>query len=369
MKKLFSVLIVAVLLVSCMVTAAFADTVATITVGKDTVKAGETATISFNVSELTYQDYWVTIKYDAPLVLKAVNEGSATHGGFGATLSSGKVATYAHEQQTKSGTLFTATFEVPEGTKPGKYPVKLEVVAIYNDNDEKLEVGTVAGYVEVECTHKWGEWVTTTEPECGKAGVQTATCEICNETKTQSLTALDHKWGAWVTTTEPKCEVKGEQTRVCLLCDAKETRELDALEHKWGTWIVTTPATCTAEGEETSTCELCGETKTQVVAKIDHTAKTENGKPVYYGKDHADHHWFVCSVCETEFGHQDHFKYDKEDGYHICICGHNMGKVDSGLDDEPANGDPTLEIALGCVAMITIIAAGAVLVLKRRAVK
>ncbi len=44
------------------------------------------------------------------------------------------------------------------------------------------------------CTHSWGEWVTTADPTCTATGIQTATCSLCGDTKTQPIAATGHTY-------------------------------------------------------------------------------------------------------------------------------------------------------------------------------
>ncbi len=45
---------------------------------------------------------------------------------------------------------------------------------------------------EAACAHEWDEGKVTTEATCTTAGVKTFTCELCGNTKTESITALGH---------------------------------------------------------------------------------------------------------------------------------------------------------------------------------
>lgn len=50
-------------------------------------------------------------------------------------------------------------------------------------------------YIEAgTCEHIWGDWIVTSEPTCTEAGVNTATCTLCGETKTQTVAATGHTY-------------------------------------------------------------------------------------------------------------------------------------------------------------------------------
>lgn len=68
------------------------------------------------------------------------------------------------------------------------------------------------------CEHVWSEWVTTTEPTCEEAGVQTSTCTLnCGETKTQPIAANGHTY------------VYSETAITCSACDYNQAYTLTTL--------------------------------------------------------------------------------------------------------------------------------------------
>jgi len=64
--------------------------------------------------------------------------------------------------------------------------------------------------------HSWGAWVQTTAPDCTNAGVETATCSRCGETKTQSVPSEGHDYEGVVT--KPTETQQGYTTYTCLTC-------------------------------------------------------------------------------------------------------------------------------------------------------
>ena len=69
MKKLFSILLVAMLLVTGLVAVAFATESATVTASSVTAKAGEEVTISFTLSGGEFANYGMMVKADSALTL------------------------------------------------------------------------------------------------------------------------------------------------------------------------------------------------------------------------------------------------------------------------------------------------------------
>jgi hypothetical protein len=74
-------------------------------------------------------------------------------------------------------------------------------------------------------THEWGNWLITTPATCIVEGIETRTCNSCNEQETQ-VVALDLNnhisWGVWSTTITPTQTTDGEQERACTNCEKKQ---------------------------------------------------------------------------------------------------------------------------------------------------
>ena len=75
----------------------------------------------------------------------------------------------------------------------------------------------ISGHEEIPALgHSWGAWVQTTAPTCTAAGVETATCTRCSETKTQSVAATGHSYSSVVT--KPTETTQGYTTHTCVTC-------------------------------------------------------------------------------------------------------------------------------------------------------
>lgn len=101
------------------------------------------------------------------------------------------------------------------------------------------------------------------------AGVQ---CNDCGSfiSGHEGIAALGHKYGNWVTTTQPTCTATGVQTKTCSACGDKQTQSLAATGHSYDSGKITTVPTCTANGVKTYTCGTCGATKTESVSATGH---------------------------------------------------------------------------------------------------
>lgn len=103
--------------------------------------------------------------------------------------------------------------------------------------------------------HNWNDWETLTEATCLLAGVETRTCNTCENLDKRPIPALGHSWGEWVTALEPDCDNSGVKLRVCTR-DEKHTElsDIPALKHDYSDWVITLAPTCTTDGVETCYC-------------------------------------------------------------------------------------------------------------------
>ena len=177
-------------------------------------------------------------------------------------------------------------------------------------HDWKNQDGTCSR-CNVQHTHDWGEWKTTTPADCTTEGEEVRQCNTCGFEEIKKLEKTAHQWGEWNTTTKPSCTTEGEETRQCKNCQKTETKKLEKTahvteivgakestcttagysgdevckhchevikkghelalaQHQWGEWKTTTPASCTHEGEETRQCSVCQETETRKLKKTGH---------------------------------------------------------------------------------------------------
>ena len=421
MKKLFSFMIVAILVITCMVPAAFAADTARISVNTVTSHSGEQVTVSVSTSSATFATYLMRLTYDSSkLELLSFTKGAATQGDFAGNKDNGMVTAVSATDYTANGVLFTATFQVSASAVPGEtYDVGVVVSNITNTSLETLTVPTPAsGGVTIICSHNWSAWSQTTDPDCEHAGEETRTCSICHETETRPVSALghnyvlqsdtatcgqngvktykcsrcgdtytevsnatgNHSWGTWTVTTPATCTESGVKTRTCTVCGATDTQtqSIPATGHSWGAWTVTRESTCAVAGEKTRTCSACGETETAAIEKLAHT-------PVWAHDNR--NHWHECSVCgeiiDSPAAHSLEWIVDRrptntETGlkHQECECGFktNMNTVipiDAERDDVPETSDITSQIILGAVVIFGVLAsvACAVVTFKRKATR
>ena len=234
MKKLISLLVVAVLVVSCMSTAAFAAAAPVVTVSEEAIDNDE-LTLSFIVSNNPgFKGYGLTVEYDEDVMtLKELNAGELSAGVFTDNVSEAYVNYANATVVTGDGVLFTAVFEMT-GDESGDYEVSVSGT-MADASYAKKKVQAVPYTGSSACTdHAWGEWETTTPATCTKDGVKTRACANCGKLETEQIPALGHTWGEWEVTTPATCTDAGVKTRVCSVCGENETAAIPAAGHNWG---------------------------------------------------------------------------------------------------------------------------------------
>jgi len=266
MKKVLTLLLVAVMLVTCMAVTAFA------------AEAGDTIEIAFTASNPGAAVFGAQINYDSTaLELVSISAGDLTSNGmFSGTASTGKVAYLGMSNITGSGSVFVAQFKVLDAAEAGKtYQITatVDTTTTADANGDLVSFSITGGSITIDklvCEHVWDEGKVTKDATCIEDGVKTYTCTVagCGETKTEAIPAIGHSFGEWKQTKAATCTEKGEETRECA-CGEKETREVAATGHKFGEWKVTKAATCTEKGEETREC-ACGEKETREIAATGH---------------------------------------------------------------------------------------------------
>lgn len=203
--------------------------------------------------------------------------------------------------------------------------------------------------------HKWDSGTVTTQPRCDAEGVMTFTCDVCGDTKTESIEKTLHNFGEWIDEVEPTCSQPGvkahktcsicgknydesdveiadlaietiahtpqnvdgkpatctetglTQGQICLVCGKTlvEQEVIPVVAHTWDNGEVTIESTCDAVGEMSYKCLVCGETKTEDIDMVAHTfgewidqvdpTCTQNGTKAHK----------ACTVCGNNFDEDD----------------------------------------------------------------
>ncbi len=227
MKKVISLLLVA-MLVFAMATTAFA------------ANAGETVTFTFKTSgNAGFGSYNAVIEYDSSaLKLVEIKEGKLTagKGTFLGNPDTAKVGYFGLVDVTGDGALFTAVFEVLDAAAAGDYKISAYIVPGSSSNiagEESNFTVTGGGSVEVECDHAWGEWAVKEAATCDKEGTESRFCSKCNKEETRKIDKVAHTWGEWEETKAATCTKAGKEARECSVCGETESRNIAKLGHKY----------------------------------------------------------------------------------------------------------------------------------------
>ena len=126
--------------------------------------------------------------------------------------------------------------------------------------------------VDGKALHNWVEQTDkAVAATCSAAGSKTFKCEVCGDTKTETVAQLTHKWSDTVKKDNPTCTAAGREYKECTNagCNATTTvKYLDPTGH------TASEATCT----ESSVCSVCHVTVAPALgheyAKVSETAAT-----------------------------------------------------------------------------------------------
>lgn len=156
---------------------------------------------------------------------------------------------------------------------------------------------TTGGYTTYKCScgdsyeadytsavgHTESGWITDTAPTCIAEGTQHKECSVCKEiTTTKKIAKSDHTYSDWEIIIEPSCTVQGRQKRYCLVCSVVEEVDME-LSAGHNNIVTIDKATTSADGQIKSECTECGNSTVEIIGKIS-TISLSSEKVVYNGK-------------------------------------------------------------------------------------
>lgn len=334
MKKILSLILVAMLLVSSLATVAFAAESTKIDAQDKTVEAGDEFTIVVSMTPAVINAFEIEMEVDPELTLTGV-EYAGLKGGFDSTKNYDKVIFWSSDNQTAEN-LFTLKVKIAEDAKPGEYYINLSGFVSNNDVDLDSTFGKAVITIEepeTEHTHTWGEWKVTTTATCMVEGVETRTC-ACGESETRKTGYGAHKPGAeWV----------GDGTNhwhICTVCD----EPVEVAAHVHGEWKIED------DKIHSEICSICG-------AK--YGIENHDWK---YGK-------IVEPIPDEDCKCQDGEKCTCVDGYQEWTCkdcGHEYKKIIKGCACVPPTGDISGTVTTGITALVIVLFSAAAIVFKRK---
>ena len=129
--------------------------------------------------------------------------------------------------------------------------------------------------------------ITFSDKYCGTQKLGHSSCTVCKEV----IAEFGHFYKE--TVTQPTCTENGEKVYTCVHCDDSYSETISALGHFTGEWTVKTEATCTEEGEYVRYCTTCNE-----VADSTNVAKTEH---TYESTTSASGITYTCADCNDSY--------------------------------------------------------------------
>lgn len=339
MKKIISLFIGVLLVVSLLSANVFAAEANAAVISADSfeVKAGATVTVEFKISNNPgFDSTKMNVEVAEPLALTGYATGLLDSAPNDKNFPSKFIISHAATATTENGTLFSLTVKVADNAAPGKYPVTLTVERLrVKDGDQSVDVAcnkTVKAYITVvgePHTHDF-KFVETVAPTCLEKGYDVYKCD-CGETENRNyIDALGHEYKP-VETVESTCAEAGYVIHKCVRCDVSEKEELPLADHKFGT------------AYEFDTKE----------------------------------HWHICEVCGAEDNHEAHdmkevgkTEVQVENGIKTIVtlkC--NKCAYTTERDDVALTGDITEMVTFGAIAMISMAAAAAYVVSRKVAKK
>lgn len=312
MKKTISLLLIAVLLVACMTTTAFA------------AKAGETVNVTLTATGSDpFTDFDANLSYDSSVLTIS----GTPIGGFG-YLNGTKIDWAVTEDVTSAG-VFNLSVAIAPNAEHKTYTITGTSNHAFNQAAEAAGTVTLYAEVTVECDYTFKTEVVA--PTCTSAGYTRHCCECGKYIDDTATSATGHNWGDWTVTKEATCTEDGSKTRTCLNgCGETETEVIAKTGHNYVLTNSTTGADCHTAGVDTYTCS-CGDSYTKANDKFGPHAYN-----VYKYND--THHWMICdhdNSHETE--KQTHnFVIDLGDKLG-CICGATKDKTTTPTNPTPTN--------------------------------
>lgn len=213
MKKVVSVVLVALMVLGLSVTAFAADGKITVAPDKTEAKAGDTVVLTvkgegFNdVGSLA-----ISVAVDDKLELANAGEWLLTGGFMSATLDELGNAAFAAENAVSINTdLYKLSVKVKDGTAAGTYAVKV-TLTLENGTASEFTANITVPSTDAPHEHKYGEWKKVDDKN------HEAVCE-CGDKKVEA-----HTWDAGKVTKEATTEAEGEKTFTCTACNATMTQ-------------------------------------------------------------------------------------------------------------------------------------------------
>ena len=368
---MLSLILSSIISVSAEEIPAFDETKPYIKATSEPVKAGETATVTFEIGN--NPGFWglrhvFTFDKDVlSLVPGETNEygtfpkftaGSKFSNALVSPISNGdliflytSVGTTDISTNKSNGMLFSIDFKVADNAKPGVYNIDIKDYS--PANVVSMSGKPVAFTYNQACvtvyddthTHSYTSEITK-EPTCTEKGVKTFTCS-CSDSYTEDIDALGHT-EVIDKAVAPTCTEKGlTEGKHCSVCGEVIVKQevIPAKGHVSSDWQILKNPTTTETGLKQKVCTVCNEVlETVILPKLDenhtHSYISEiTTKPTCTEKGIKT---FTCSICDISYtedidalGHKEEVDAAKDatctetgltEGKHCSVCGEILVK-------------------------------------------
>lgn len=189
MKKVVSVVLVALMVLGLSVTAFAADGKVTVAADKTEAKAGETVVLTVKGEGLgEAKALGLAVTLGDKVALADAGKWALEGGMIASSIADNTAVWAAESAKSVDGDLFTFSVKLADDAVAGKYTVDVKLVV----GDEKVEYTTTATITVPEetvapCEHTYDEGKVTKEATTTEEGEKTYTCTKCGATKTEVL--------------------------------------------------------------------------------------------------------------------------------------------------------------------------------------
>ena len=277
-RKLIAVYIFLIIMLFCNCAYAAFDADLMLTYNKDTVKAGDTVTVTLQVIKITGTDRGVeniegyinidenifepltvnnivtdsdgkvaigNMKLDLEDLTNATNtdnlkENTVVFNGKPISGNDSKIIIDLPTPITEDTDVLTLDFKVKQDAEIGTFQkaISYDMFVIYSGEEKtvsasaELAITVEEGTADTDdCEHNWVEIKEKSKPAtCTEDGYTFYECSECGDTKTETIKATGHHFGEWEITKEATTTEEGEKQRKCEDCDYIEKESIPKLE-------------------------------------------------------------------------------------------------------------------------------------------
>lgn len=306
MKKLLSVLLSILLIIStvfsgALVNAATTDVTITLSAGS-AVNVGNNITVNVNAAGTAFAAAVLDFSFDASaLRLSSVTSPAGFDDcSFFQTNTGARVLLVGGSNL--NGNVATLTFET---LKSGSFALSLNSAnSSFSNLSGNVLVGSDAtANLTVNCTHNF-VFSHVEEPTCSKEGEFVYICSICGEKdpNAEKIPKTSCMAGETRVLVAPDCTNTGIKQTYCAVCDKPygDPQVIPANGHSFGEWMIDELPTCSKEGLKVHFCQVCGEEFAENISKSEHDSSAENATWIVYTPAScgaAGTEALVCNLC------------------------------------------------------------------------